>query len=302
MPPARPGVKLSIVIAAWNNSQALERCLKSLGDDVANPEVEVIAVRNFAETSKGHLARTFPTVEHVEMSPRTPVPVLRSSGILRSLGEIVALAEDHCTFAGRWSSEVMDAHRLPYSTIGGAVENRATRKRLDWAVYLYDYGAYMLPREAGLSGALSGNNVSYKRSLLREVEPAFAGGVYEPFLHGAIQASGEKLYFVPSLVVFHEKSYDPRQAIGMCFHQARDFAGRRAVRLPSAMRLAFVLGALALPALLPYRVISRALARRGHGREVLRAAGWICVLMASWSLGEFCGYAAGAGSSAEKWV
>jgi hypothetical protein len=161
---------LSIVIAAWNGPSSLEKCLASLRPDGS---VEILAVTNF----EGE----FPNVRHIPMPAGTTVPQLRAEGIRRSTGEIVALAEDHCTFAPDWCAELRKAHELPYAVIGGAVENPASCA-IDWAVYFYDYGKYMLPLEAGPATALSGNNVSYKRAALEEVESAWTEGVFEPFL------------------------------------------------------------------------------------------------------------------------
>src|SRR5712692_6335762 len=98
-----PALKLSIVIAAWNGNAALERCLMSLRRDGEAADTEVIVVTNFAAEM---LESRFRYVQHVSMPPGSTVPVLRTAGICCSGGEIVALAEDHCTFGENWCSEL----------------------------------------------------------------------------------------------------------------------------------------------------------------------------------------------------
>src|SRR5947209_994129 len=96
-------------------------------------DTEVLAVTNFDGATREMLQDHFPWVQHVSMPPGTTVPQLRSAGIQRSRGEIVALAEDHCTFAKNWCAELIYTHELPFSVIGGAVENASVKRALDWA-------------------------------------------------------------------------------------------------------------------------------------------------------------------------
>ena len=299
IPPARPGTKLSVVIAAWNGLSPLERCLRSLKADGQASDTEVIVVTNFDAAEM--LKTQFPSVQHVAASSHTTVPMLRATGIFRSGGEIVALAEDHCTFGDGWCSEIKKAHQLAYAVIGGPVENASGESALDWAVYFYDYGRFMLPSPAAVVEVLAGNNVSFKRSVLQEVEPSLRDGFCEAFIGSELERRGQALYLAPSVVVYHYKHYEAGQAITQCYHLARGFAGKRVLNTPLVKRAALVLGSLALPALLPGRIVVRTVRKRRHIKELVRSLPYLLILMMSWSFGEFCGYLAGEGSSASKW-
>src|SRR4051794_10484242 len=98
----RPGLRLSIVIAAWNGRGALEECLASLSREAPGPDTEVIVVSNFGASGSQRIRNRFPDVLHVEMPRNSTVPALRTAGINRAAGEIIALAEDHCTFGKSW--------------------------------------------------------------------------------------------------------------------------------------------------------------------------------------------------------
>jgi GT2 family glycosyltransferase len=213
----------------------------------------------------------------------------------------VALAEDHCTFAKNWCSELKKSHELPFSVIGGAVENASIERALDWAVYFYDYGKFMLPFMAGLVPALSGNNVSYKRAALQEVEESFRQGFFEPFTHGELARRGHSLYLTPSVVVYHQKRYKTRDAVVQAYHLARSFAGKRVMGLPSRQRAAFAAGSLVLPLLLPGRIVLRTLRKRRLVPQLVKSLPYLLVLTTIWSFGEFCGYFAGPGRSTDEW-
>src|SRR5215469_14843945 len=299
MPPGRPRTKLSIVIAAWNGLLSLERCLRSLKTDGEAPDIEVIVVTNFDAAEM--LKTQFPYVQHVAASSHTTVPVLRTTGVFQAGGEIVALAEDHCTFGDGWCSEVKKAHQLPYSVIGGPVENASGERALDWAVYFYDYGRFMLPSPAAVVEVLPGNNVSFKRSILQELEPSLRAGFFEAAIKHELEKRELVLYLAPSVVVYHCKHYKVGKAIRQCYHLARAFAGKRVLNTLWIKRAALVLGSLALPMLLPGRIVTRTVRKRRHIKELVRSLPYLLTLLTSWSFGEFCGYCAGEGSSASKW-
>ena len=300
--PANPDIKLSVVIAAWNDVALLAGCLASLRGQADRPDTEIIVASNYDARSKEIVESRFPYVKHIDMPESATVPELRAAGIAESSGEIVALLEDHCVLYEGWCSEIKRAHDLAYSVVGGSVENGSCEKLLDWAVYFYDYGKYMQPNEAGTVDSLSGNNVSYKRSTLEQVEESFRDGFYETFIHGELKRRGHTLYLMPSAIVYHKKSYKTSKAVAECYHHARSFAGMRVVNSAISKRLMFALGSLLLPALLPSRIVLRMLRKQRHTKELLLSLPHLLLLMTSWSVGELCGYAFGAGTSPRRWV
>ena len=124
-------MRLSIVIAAWNNSSSLRQCLASLVKQTDCEDTEVIVVSNYHGGTRQLVEQQFPTVNYFFLSEDATVEELRTLGIHRSSGEIVALLEDHCTFDENWRVEIIKAHELPYSIIGGSVENASGERPLD---------------------------------------------------------------------------------------------------------------------------------------------------------------------------
>jgi glycosyltransferase involved in cell wall biosynthesis len=291
-------LRLSIVIAAWNGSASLERCLRSLNDEVRAVDTEVIVAANFKPE---RLAGEFSLVHWIKMPAGTTVPALRTAGILRSTGEIVGLAEDHCTFGEHWCMELKKAHESAHAVIGGVVENASTQRALDWAVYFLDYGKFMPPMRAGVVGALSGVNVSYKRPALMEVESSFRGGFHEAITHAEIVKRGGALYLAPAMVVYHHKNYKTTPAMALAYHLGRSYAGKRVSGASALRRGLFVLGSPLLTVLLPGRVIAGILRKRRHIAALARALPHLLALTSSWAWGEFRGYLSGEGRSAAQW-
>ncbi len=292
-------IKLSIVIAAWTGWDYLRECLKSLERQADAADIEVIVVRNFKLENTENL-ETFPFVNHI-LAEAATVPELRTRGIREARGAVIALLEDHCEFAPQWVEEIQKAHELPCSIVGGAVENISPNRALNWAVYFYDYGNYMLPMRAGAAETLSGMNVSYSRETLAEVREVYADGFFETFVNEKLKQQGHELYLAPAAVIYHRKNYDFKTVATQFYHQARSFAAQRVAEMPFSKRVLLVFVSLLLPFLLAARVILRTLKKNRHHVKLIAAFPYLLILLTVWAAGEFCGYLFGAGESAEHW-
>ena len=294
-------IKLSVVIAAWGDAASLARCLSSLTGQAEAGDIEVVVASNFNGTAKDDIEKQFPFATYLWLPEETTVPALRAQGAARARGEIIALLEDNCFVDGRWCEAIIKAHSLPHAAIGGAVENDSRERWFDWAVYLSDYGKYMPPLEAGEAKTLPGNNLSYKRLALERMKEVWEAGLFETFLNEELKKQGQQLYLAPSALVYHRKSYDPKETVVGYYHHARSYGGRRTAGAPALKRLFYIAGSVLLPVLLPARIALRALRKGRQTKAILLSLPHLFVLMASWSLGEFCGYVFGEGSSGRRW-
>ncbi|MGI9036145.1 MAG: glycosyltransferase [Pyrinomonadaceae bacterium] len=293
-------IKLSIVVAAWNGAAMLCDCLSSLENQIESINTEIIVVSNF-ENGIDKLSAEFSFANYIVLPPETTIPKLRARGIIESSGAIIALSEDICAFDNNWCREIVKAHDSEYSIIGGAIENSENQNALDWAVYFYDYGKYMLPDKAQIIDALSGMNVSYKREILEQIKENYADGFFETFINEDLKRRGDKLFFTPLAIVFHRKNYEFEKVAAQFYHQARSFAARRVSNFSTSKKLLFILAAPLLPILLCARVMGRIIAKGQHFKELLTALPQLVILISIWSFGEFCGYLSGEGKSGDEW-
>lgn len=291
-------LKLSIVIAAWNDPASLSACLSSLAPQV-DASIEVIVVSNYDCTLE--IEQRFAFARFSREPDTAIVPELRTKGVLQSSGQIVAILEDHCTVGDEWCAEIIKSHELPYAIVGGSVENGPDQKALDWAVYFYDYGNYMLPDTARVVTSLSGANVSYKRAILEKIKGQYEHGFYEEIVHGELQRRGHSLYLAPSAVVHHNKEYSLSSALAEAFHHARTYGAKRISGAFPSKRVMYVAGSILLPIVLPVRTIVRVLRKGRHRKALGQSLPYLVLLLAGWSCGEFSGYVLGEGKSAERW-
>jgi glycosyltransferase involved in cell wall biosynthesis len=292
-------IELSIIIAAWNGDSMLSECLGSLNNQTEKNNAEIIVVSNF---------QTVPTendfsipVKFIEKSANATVPQLRTEGIINASGKIIALVEDHCVFDSLWCQEIKKAYESGFSIVGGTVENARSKKALDWAVYFYDYGKYMLPNREGEGQTLSGLNISYKRETLEEVREFYRDGFFETFVNEQLKKRGHHLIMMPTAIVYHKKNYEIKRAFEHSFYLARSFAARRVAGFGILKRICFSIIPIILPLLLMTRIITTTVIKGRYLRKLFRSVPFLILLISIWSFGEFCGYLFGEGNSADKW-
>jgi GT2 family glycosyltransferase len=292
-------IQLSVVIAAWNGISLLRQCLESLEKQTDLKETEIIVVSNFpVELQAGEFSAR---VTILSLPATATVPELRREGIELANGAIIALAEDQCFFDAVWCEKIKKAHQSSFAVIGGSVENASDERALDWAVYFYDYGKFMLPNKTGVVDALSGMNVSYKRAVLEEIRDIYKDGFFETFANEELKKRGHQLYLESSAIVYHHKNYVLKRAAEHCYHLARSFAAKRVAGSALLKRAIFTAVSLILPVLLPARIVSVTIKKGRNLKELAGALPSLMLLMTIWSYGEFCGYLLGAGKSAQQW-
>ncbi len=291
--------RLSVIVVCINNDRVLEQCLAALVPQMASQDVEVLAIGHHDDGPNGRAVRSrYPAVVWVSAPNDFTVPRMRSSAMNQSHGEIVALLEDDCVVASNWCKEVVRAHQASFMAIGGPVEPGGTYRPWDWAIYFCEYGRFMAPF-SGVVSALSGNNVSYKRAVLTDVQDD--RGFYEVFFHWRLQQRGHALYAQPNLAVRNVNHWSLAHLTAIPFHHGRAFAGLRAAGLPRWRRFLYAALSGGLPVVKVARVAQEVFRRRRNGRNFLRSLHWTVLFMLSWSLGEFSGYLAGAGGSPNRW-
>lgn len=283
-------LSLSIVVVAWHGSVALKSCLNSLVNQLPAGNCQVIVASNFEANDLGNLPELLRNFESICLPPEAEVPELRARGAGRATGKIIAFLEDHCRCDAGWCEQMIKAHRSSYSVIGGSVENGQRQQRLSWAVYFYDYGAYMLPSVPQVVPALSGINVSYKREVLETLRDQYAHGFYETFINQELQKRGYDLYLMPTAIVYHDKAYDLKTAVAESYRYGRDFAARRLSGASAFKRLLYVIVSIPLPALLVGRIIRRTVQKKRHLKELAGCLPYLVLLMTAWSYGELRGY------------
>ncbi len=293
--------QLSIVIASLNGRPYIDSCLAALMKQQGMVSAEVIVADCVGASVTDFVRSEYPQVRLIAFDEPKSVPELRSAGILVAQGDVIAITEDHCVPPEDWYEALVRAHAAyPGPAIGGAVDNAATERVMDWAVYFCEYSNFTSPVPAGVVHDLPGPNVSYKRAALDSMRDMLVDGYWENFLHQRLESLGYELWSDPTVKVWHKKHFTFGSFLSERFHYGRWFAGTRNQFTSPGKRLFYLAFSPLLPPLILKRLISRVRSRGRHYGAFMRALPLIFVFTLAWAAGEFVGYATGPGRSVLK--
>ncbi len=182
--------------------------------------------------------------------------------------------------------------------VGGAVDNGATERLVDWSAFLCEYAACLAP-PAGPVESVPGNNVTYRRALLERFAACVAEDRWEDHLHRAL-AAGRRGAPEPAGYRSCCTASGPRcggyaGAALLVLALVRGATGGRGEARSGASLLG--LGAAALPPLLFARVV-RSVWRTGrYRRQLLASLPLLVPYVIVWAAGEVAGAWLGPGDA-----
>ncbi|MGZ8201744.1 MAG: glycosyltransferase [Burkholderiales bacterium] len=286
---------LTVIVATTQPWPELRMCLDSLCGQTEN--AEVIVVDGHGQGLPDDILRIYPWVTRLSM-PGASVLQMRASAMCAAKREIVAVTEDHCRVASDWCRQIIEAHRRypDAAAIGGAVENGADRRIVDWASFFIVNGAAMPPLRAGAHRKIAGQaTVSYKKRVIpREAPPL---GRMEWMLNHDLRRAGEALFSDDRVRVDHVQSFTFHEACAIHYHDSRTIAGFRLDSI-GAFERAIRLGAcFAMPPFLFLRTVLPVLAKRARLGWLFLSLPMIGVLVFCRAAGAFVGFIRGPGES-----
>lgn len=290
---------VSIVIAWVNPYPMVVACLDALAAQEGGPPEEIIVVTRHAEGTAALLRRSHPGVMLLAADANAPITALRSIGLGRAHGAVVAVTEDHCVAGPGWLAALRRGLAPDCAILGGPVENACTQRLRDWAAFLTEYAFAIRPLDRRRPATPSSNNVAYRRSLVPGLCATLDGGRWESFFVSEQAARGAVIRLDEQMVMYHRRSFDFRYFVGQRFHFCRSFAGMRTRSLSPLGHLAYGLGSAALPPLLLLRTLRTLLRKRRLALRYLSCLPLIGVYVTVGAIGEMSGYLFGAGSSLE---
>jgi len=288
--PGSGPVAASVVIAAFSGEGTLVACLAGL--EAESAQAEVIVVGALEPALAGELRRRFPWAELLAAPAALDVFQLRALGVARAAGRIVVLLEDHCVVGTGWLAALRDAVEDGGTRwAGGAVESGLSAQAPAWALYLVEYGALMPPL-GGDGGSVLAVNAAYRRDVLESCRAVWEDGFHDNEVHDALRALGHEARIAsPAATVRSDLRLPLGRAAGHLFAGGRRFGAYRRRGWTRAERLARILAAPLVPALLIARIFGRVLARRpARLPRVVAALPHLACLVAAWSAGEWIGH------------
>jgi hypothetical protein len=293
------GVALSVVVPSVNGLEDLLPCLAALAPETADVSLEVLVVDRCGPVVREAVQARYPWVRLLCAPAGTTIPALRAMAFAAARGRSVAVIEDHVLVPRGWARALLEAQRVA-PVVGGAVENAACDRVVDWAAFLCEYSHCLSPLAAGPTTWVTGNNVVYPRSLLERYRHALAGDRWENHLHDTMHRDGVLLYCRPDIRVAHKKHYTVGEYLSQRYLYARSYAGGRAAGAGRVRRILLGAGAAALPPVLLWRIVTRVLAKRRHRRELAVALPLVALFVTAWAAGEVVGAWYGPGDALRR--
>ncbi len=287
---------LSVIVTSYESSLSLFRCLSSLDPQEEAGEIVVSDCSRIDPSVD--LQTSFPRVRFLHFSTKHTVPQLRWMALAFVTGECVAAVEARCIPANDWCGQLLSAHSAwpECPAIGGPVAIHDHATRFEWGLYLCEYGLFAPPVRIGDTRALSGANLSYRRSALDASSDLTDQGSWETLLHERWLSQGRRLALSGAAVTFFN-SMSRHAAIRQRWHYGRGYAAERISGSPLAIRIVYAAGACILPLLLICR-IGLVSYRKRLLPEFIRSLSWVSLFCVCWSAGEMAGYALGKSSKA----
>jgi len=290
---------ISVIIASINGWDYLRECLAALSKQEGSVDAEVIVADCIGDEVTTPVRRQYPAIHLLAFDEKQSVPKLRAAALAQAKGRIIAITEDHCIPPVDWYKSLIRAHeKNPALAIGGAVDNGATQRIIDWAVFFCEYSNFISPVTDGVVHDLPGPNVSYKREAITDLKDTIQEEYWETFVHCQLEAEGKQLWSDPTVKVIHKKHFKFTDFLAERFHYSRAFAGTRNESVTGPKRLFYLMCSPLLPPMLLLRISRRVLTKKQHLWQFALSLPYILIFMIAWAIGECVGYAIGPGDSA----
>src|SRR4051794_38969535 len=128
--------KFSIIIPSVNGWQDLEGCLQAVVAQIGGIAIEIVVPDRVGKTVRQPLQKQYPQVRLLEAPSETSIPALRALGFQAARADLVGVLEDHIIVPRDWVQRMLAAHRNEVQVVGGAIENAARERLIDWAAFL----------------------------------------------------------------------------------------------------------------------------------------------------------------------
>jgi hypothetical protein len=297
---------LSVIVTIVGGATFLHKCLSRLIPQTEGRNIEVIVPYDSTASEIAELKNVFPQVLFVDMGvaktdgrPGTQQAAHEifdrrtAAGLNAARGEILALLQDYGSPDPSWCDRVLEAHRLPYDVIGGAVEHGG-KGPLNWAVYFLDFGRYQLPLPEGPTDYLTDVNVSYKRAALESVRHLWAERYKEVTVNWALASKGAVLWQRPQIVVWQDRgTLSFSDLVVERFSWGRLFGCIRTREISPLTRLLYIALSPGIPLVLLARMAKKVFSTGRNRGKFMLALPQFAAMTFFWCLGEFAGYLTG---------
>lgn len=294
---------LSVVIVTPGGTDEIAATLGCLRAQTARDQLEIIVVGPCVENVTLGVVpfEQFAAARSVIVGEMTSLGGCLAAGIRVAQAPIVVCAEEHSYPEPAWAAALIEAHRGPWSAVGGVLKNANPRTSASWSSLFCCFGRAVAPAPAGETVELPGHHTAYKREALAR----YADGLdrcleVEWVMQEDMRLSGARLYQEPAAISRHMNHSSLRSLLGSSYYGGRTFAANRAwIRKWSPRRR--LLYTAAGPLLLVHRLrMSLLHVHRAKPKLTFKILPALALALTADTAGQAAGYALGPGQAPNR--
>ncbi len=286
-------IDVSVIVVTLVDQAHLDHCLEALTKQQTTARFEVIIPADESLGDINAMIMRYRDWKFVRTHGTQSYAQLRSFGVNRASGRLVAITADHCIPEPDWVQRIVEAHAAEAVAIGGVVDKTPPDEAHNWALYFLDYLPFMPPVEAGVRRRLCDVNTSYKTHALRDIAAHWDCEFHAAAVNSALAANGGMLLLSPDIVVRQSRRLEIEQALWDRYAFGRLSGSARAANLPAAGRLLLAVTAPVLPLLILTRLAGLIVCRKRRAKEFIMALPALLLLSAAWAYGACVGQVTG---------
>jgi hypothetical protein len=297
--------ELSVICITPDTFETLRRTIHFLNLQDCKERMEIVIVAPSLSELQADFSKLndFCGYRVVEIGEMHSAGAAYASGIRHATAPVVALAEDHAFPQEGWAKALIGAHQQTCAAVGPAINNANPTSTISWVDLLLGYAPWLEPIEKGTMDYLPGHNSSYKRSILMEYGPKLEDMMEsETILHWDLRTKGHQLYLEPRARTLHTNFGLPSSLIRAHFYTGRQFGASRAQNQSWSLprKLCYSAAAPIIPFVRLYRILKDVRRIKNQKIRVTRVFLWLTLALMVDAIGQFTGYAFGAGKSSRK--
>jgi hypothetical protein len=195
---------LTVVLIAGNRRERVQRMLRSVLDQDIADQIVIMVYDRADQPARDLPELNSSSIVYEKVDRRSTLGALQKRAVLAASTHIVAFIEEHVAVPPGWASESLRRHAEGYAGVTGIFVQGNPRHRWARIIFSVTYGGNMLPKEAGETTDLPGDNSSFIRSKILKFEDELEVLLNSDILliH-RLTATGEKLYRAGDLALQH---------------------------------------------------------------------------------------------------
>lgn len=293
---------ISVILSAMGSFKVLESTIARLCAQTIREQVELVLVGPVqAEPpwAAGVRSRLW-GLEIVASGPFVSIGQSNAWGVRQSRADIVVFGEDHCFPEPDWAEALVAAHAGQWAAVGPQVSNANPDSAVSRADFLIGYSPWAAPCRSGEVEILPGHNSSYKKAVLLEYGDGLADWLQaETVLHYNLGRRGKKLYLEARARTAHVNFSRLSSWFTIQSMQGRVFAAERRKDWGTAKRLLFAAASPLIPAVRLLRITRQYFSAPRPVALYIRTLPHLAFGLALDGIGQFAGYAFGAGNTVD---